>query len=36
MGASGFEQLVGHFQDRTLITYDPRGMERAPVTPAAT
>jgi pimeloyl-ACP methyl ester carboxylesterase len=29
MGASGFEQLVGHFRDRTVITYDPRGMERS-------
>lgn len=29
MGASGFEQLVGHFADRTVITYDPRGMERS-------
>jgi len=29
MGASGFEQLVGHFDDRTVITYDPRGMERS-------
>lgn len=29
MGASGFEQLVGHFTDRVLITYDPRGMERS-------
>src|SRR4029453_13959365 len=29
MGASGFEQLVGHFTDRTIITYDPRGMERS-------
>jgi pimeloyl-ACP methyl ester carboxylesterase len=29
MGASGFEQLVGHFGDRTVITYDPRGMERS-------
>jgi pimeloyl-ACP methyl ester carboxylesterase len=29
MGASGFEQLVGHFPDRTVITYDPRGMERS-------
>src|SRR5687767_9282715 len=28
MGASGFEQLVSHFGDRTVITYDPRGMER--------
>jgi pimeloyl-ACP methyl ester carboxylesterase len=29
MGASGFEQLVGQFTDRTVITYDPRGMERS-------
>jgi pimeloyl-ACP methyl ester carboxylesterase len=29
MGASGFEQLVGHFTDRTVITYDPRGMDRS-------
>jgi len=29
MGASGFEQLVGHFTDRTVITYDPRGMARS-------
>ena len=29
MGASGFEQLVCHFADRTVITYDPRGMERS-------
>ena len=29
MGASGFEQLVGHFTDRMVITYDPRGMERS-------
>jgi pimeloyl-ACP methyl ester carboxylesterase len=29
MGASGFEQLVNHFRDRTVITYDPRGMERS-------
>ena len=29
MGASGFSQLVGHFTDRTVITYDPRGMERS-------
>lgn len=29
MGASGFEQLVGQFDDRTVITYDPRGMERS-------
>ena len=29
MGASGFEQLVHHLTDRTVITYDPRGMERS-------
>jgi hypothetical protein len=33
MGASGFEQLVSHFGDRTVITYDPRGMERSTRTP---
>jgi pimeloyl-ACP methyl ester carboxylesterase len=29
MGASGFAELVGHFTDRTVITYDPRGTERS-------
>jgi pimeloyl-ACP methyl ester carboxylesterase len=29
MGAAGFEQLVGHIRDRTVITYDPRGMDRS-------
>ena len=29
MGASGFEQLVSQFGDRTVITYDPRGMDRS-------
>jgi pimeloyl-ACP methyl ester carboxylesterase len=29
MGASGFEQLASLFDDRTVITYDPRGMERS-------
>lgn len=33
MAASGFEQLVGLFDDRTIITYDPRGMERSRLTP---
>jgi pimeloyl-ACP methyl ester carboxylesterase len=33
MAASGFEQLVGHFPDRTVITYDPRGAERSTLTP---
>src|SRR4051794_8007636 len=29
MGASGFGTLVGHFGDRTVVTYDPRGVERS-------
>jgi pimeloyl-ACP methyl ester carboxylesterase len=29
MGASGFGTLAGHFTDRTVITYDPRGAERS-------
>ena len=29
MGAAGFEQLVESPRDRTVITYDPRGMERS-------
>ena len=29
MGASGFEHLVPHFDDRIVITYDPRMMERS-------
>ncbi len=29
MGASGFGTLAGHFTDRTVITYDPRGSERS-------
>jgi pimeloyl-ACP methyl ester carboxylesterase len=29
MGASGFEQLVSQFGDRTVISYDPRGMNRS-------
>jgi pimeloyl-ACP methyl ester carboxylesterase len=29
MAASGFTQLVSHFTDRTVITYDPRGAERS-------
>ncbi len=29
MGASGFAELAGHFDDRTVITYDPRGAERS-------
>ena len=30
MGASGFGTLAGHFSDRTIVTYDPRGVERSP------
>jgi pimeloyl-ACP methyl ester carboxylesterase len=33
MGASGFAQLVPHFTDRKVITYDPRGMERSELLP---
>ena len=40
MGAAGFGTLAGHFPDRTVMTYDPRGSERSekadpasPVTP---
>jgi pimeloyl-ACP methyl ester carboxylesterase len=29
MGAAGFGTLAGHFADRTIITYDPRGSERS-------
>ena len=40
MAAAGFGTLAGHFPDRTVMTYDPRGSERSekadpasPVTP---
>jgi pimeloyl-ACP methyl ester carboxylesterase len=29
MGAGGFVTLAGHFTDRTVATYDPRGVERS-------
>jgi pimeloyl-ACP methyl ester carboxylesterase len=29
MGAGGFVTLAGHFADRTVVTYDPRGVERS-------
>ncbi len=29
MGAGGFATLAGHFGDRTVVTYDPRGVERS-------
>ena len=30
MGASGFTTLAGHFPDRRVVTYDPRGVGRSP------
>jgi pimeloyl-ACP methyl ester carboxylesterase len=36
MGAAGFVTLAGHFTDRTVITYDPRGVERSRRTDGAT
>ncbi len=29
MAAAGFGTLAGHFSDRTVMTYDPRGVERS-------
>src|SRR4029453_16251415 len=29
MGASGFGTMASHFPDRTIVTYDPRGVERS-------
>jgi hypothetical protein len=29
MDASGFGTLASHFPDRTVITYDPRGLGRS-------
>src|SRR4051794_6500225 len=29
MGASGFVTLASHFADRTVVTYDPRGLGRS-------
>ncbi|GAA2206938.1 alpha/beta hydrolase [Nonomuraea monospora] len=29
MDASGFTTLAGHFADRTVVTYDPRGVSRS-------
>src|SRR5207342_127259 len=29
MGAGGFVTLASHFPDRTVVTYDPRGVERS-------
>jgi pimeloyl-ACP methyl ester carboxylesterase len=36
MGASGFCTLAGYFTDRTVVTYDPRGVERSTRTDGAT
>jgi pimeloyl-ACP methyl ester carboxylesterase len=35
MGADGFVTLAGHFADRTVVTYDPRGSERSQRTDGA-
>ncbi len=35
MGAAGFGTLAGHFADRTIVTYDPRGVERSQRTDGA-
>jgi pimeloyl-ACP methyl ester carboxylesterase len=35
MGASGFGTLASHFPDRTVVTYDPRGVERSTKTDPA-
>ena len=36
MGAAGFGTLAGHFADRTVVTYDPRGVDRSRRTDGAT
>lgn len=36
MGAGGFTTLAGHFQDRTVVTYDPRGVGRSQRTDGGT
>ena len=36
MGAAGFGTLSGYFADRTVVTYDPRGVERSTRTDGAT
>lgn len=36
MGAGGFVTLASHFTDRTVITYDPRGVDRSKKTDPAT
>ena len=29
MTAEGFDSLASHFTDRTVVTYDPRGLGRS-------
>ena len=36
MDASGFTTLAQHFRDRTVVTYDPRGVSRSERTDGAT
>ena len=36
MAAAGFATLAGHFTDRTVVTYDPRGSERSQLTEPTT
>jgi len=36
MGAAGFGTLAGYFTDRTVVTYDPRGVERSEKTDPTT
>jgi pimeloyl-ACP methyl ester carboxylesterase len=36
MGAAGFGTLAGHFDERTVVTYDPRGVDRSERTDGAT
>ncbi|HEX5824937.1 MAG TPA: alpha/beta hydrolase, partial [Candidatus Limnocylindrales bacterium] len=36
MGASGLGTLAEHFTDRTVVTYDPRGVDRSRKTDGAT
>jgi pimeloyl-ACP methyl ester carboxylesterase len=36
MEASGFTTLAGHFRDRTVVTYDPRGVGRSTQADGAT
>jgi pimeloyl-ACP methyl ester carboxylesterase len=35
MGAGGFPTLASNFEDRTVVTYDPRGTERSELADAA-